>query len=332
MTRSGPAGWGATTVRAGLGAGLLGSVVYWTAFKWGLAEPRPPVFAALAIGVVVLAVVETAFRAVGAVRGRGRRLREASCAVVWAGLVVVGAGGVANWLFSLQGAVILTEEQTVQLSVSEHLQAFDPGPMSNVDDMRMRLTLTAVELQRTGPESFVPVSSLVVSRAGGGDVVLVTRPGVAGQVASLRFYQGAFGFAPRLVILKDDRTIFDEVVAFTTERRGPEGVAFEGRLSLEKERLTVAGAVSLASLDEQLRGHATLGLEMKRDGQSLGSGELLPGHFADLQDGYRVGFAGLKKWSEIDISRRSYPVPIAAGLGMMVMGSALWLLAVWRKS
>ena len=70
---------------------------------------------------------------------------------------------------------------------------------------------------------------------------------------------------------------------------------------------------------------------MRRDGQVLGAGKLRPGEFADLEGGYRVGFAGLKKWAEIDISRRNYPGPILWGAGVAAAGVLVWLLAMVLK-
>jgi hypothetical protein len=57
----------------------------------------------------------------------------------------------------------------------------------------------------------------------------------------------------------------------------------------------------------------------------------LPGHFADIDEGYRIGFAGLERWSEIVISRRSYGQVVLAGTGLLVVGAVLWLVAVWRE-
>ena len=87
----------------------------------------------------------------------------------------------------------------------------------------------------------------------------------------------------------------------------------------------------LASLDEGMQGHATLHLTVERDGELIGRGSLLPGRFAEIDQGYRVGFAGLEKWSEIDISRRHQGGLVLAGMGLAVAGAALWGVAAWRR-
>jgi hypothetical protein len=147
---------------------------------------------------------------------------------------------------------------------------------------------------------------------------------------SLRFFQGAFGFAPRIVILHEETTLFDRVVPFVTERQGASGISFEGRFTLESERLDVQGVIDLANLDEALRGHAILHLEVSQDGLPLGSGSLRPGHFAEIEKGYRIGFAGLEKWSEVDIMRRNYGQVVVAGAALALAGALLWPVARWR--
>jgi hypothetical protein len=127
------------------------------------------------------------------------------------------------------------------------------------------------------------------------------------------------------VITKSGEAVFDRHVPFTTVARDDgRTLSFDGALTIEKERLAVRGAISLDSLDDELRGHPRLGLRVERDGRPFGEGELEVGHFAKLQDGYAIGFAGMKKWSEIDISRRNYPEPILAGAGLMLAGLVVW--------
>ena len=57
---------------------------------------------------------------------------------------------------------------------------------------------------------------------------------------------------------------------------------------------------------------------------------MLPGHFAEIEQGYSIGFAGLEKWSEVDISRRNYRKTVLAGSVIAVIGAVLWPLAAWR--
>jgi hypothetical protein len=153
-------------------------------------------------------------------------------------------------------------------------------------------------------------------------------PGARATAGPLHLYQGAFGFAPRIVLTRAGETVFDRVVPFTTERTDAKGVVFEGSFLLEREGLTAHGRVDLDSLDGGMRGHATLEIELARGDELLGRGRLLPGHFAEVADGYRVGFAGLAKWSEIDVARRSYPGVMLAG-GALALTGAIGGLVSW---
>jgi hypothetical protein len=156
-------------------------------------------------------------------------------------------------------------------------------------------------------------------------------PGKPVRVETLHFQQGAFGYSPRIVILKDEETLFDKSVPFLTEREGQAGISFSNDFSLEEEGLQLSGRVNLESLDGQMRGHPRLDLEISKNGAVIGRGDLLPGHFAEMKEGYRVGFAGLEKWSEIDITRRNYPEPVMAGLALLVIGLLVWPIAAWRR-
>jgi len=84
-------------------------------------------------------------------------------------------------------------------------------------------------------------------------------------------------------------------------------------------------------MDDGMRGHATLALTVSREGATLGQGNLLPGHFADIEEGYRVGFAGLERWSEIDISRRNYGWVVKVGSVLALAGAILWVIAFLRS-
>ena len=50
-------------------------------------------------------------------------------------------------------------------------------------------------------------------------------------------------------------------------------------ITIAAEALAVDGVVDLTSLDQGMRGHATLRIAVARDGATLGRGGLLPGHF-----------------------------------------------------
>lgn len=296
-------------------AGALAAATCLMLFRQAILPTRPAVLATLVIATAILAAITLAaavFR------------RALTATLLCAGLVVVLSGGLANWLHSLQGFVILTELDAVPLAGGSHLQEFESGALSNPAEMNLTLQLEDLRLLPT-PDGFLAVSRIRLIEKGREPRIVEIARGRSAALRTLRFHQGAFGFAPRIVITRNGETVFDRHVPFTTvSREDGRTLSFDGALTIEKERLAVRGAVSLESLNDDLRGHPRLGLRVERDGRPFGEGELEVGHFARLQDGYAVGFAGLKKWSEIDISRRNYPEPILAGTGLMLVGLILW--------
>ncbi len=302
----------------------------WLLAKNRLAGHPPWVLAVLAVAALAAFVARLAAVASALWRRRRRPGSGAAEIVLLSGVVAALAAGTANWLFSLQGFLVLHEGEAVPLHRGAHLQEFVTGPLSRLAEMDVALALREVELEPAGAGFFYPHSTLEVRRGEAQPKVLEISPAKSAAAGTLRFHQGAFGFAPRIVILRDGEQVFDRVVPFTSERRGPSGIVFAGRFTIAAESLAVDGQVDLASLDEGMRGHATLHLEVRREDALLGRGSLLPGHFADMAQGYRVGFAGLEKWSEIDVSRRHYGEVVLAGAALAIAGAALWSLAWWR--
>ena len=311
----------ASAVRVAIPVAVVLLIAGWFALErhWISFHPR-----ILAMGVSVLLVLLGA--GIFATARRFRQRRELGRILVLTGLLIVFGGGLANWLYSLQGAVILLEGDAIPLAKGAHLQEFEGGPLSRIDELNLTLQLEKLDFVPSA-NGFVPSSRVRCVRATGPVAVLELRPSHSASLGSLRFHQGAFGFAPRIVILRGDKTVFDRAVPFTTERRGAAGVSFEGSFAIRKEDLVVRGAVDLSGLDARMRGHGKLGIEVLHGKKKLGRGELLPGHFSDLADGYRVGFAGLTRWSEIDISRRNYPQPMLAGAVLVVCGLGVGLIA-----
>lgn len=293
--------------------------------------PAPPsLLAATVAALIATLLAEAVFLLAGLRRRTLGPLRGMAGLLVCSGLVAACSGGMANWLLSLQGAVVLTEGDAEFLGARKQLQEFEAGWLSDLDEMRMDLALRELEL-RAGKGGYYPESQLELRRGEGAWVQLTVSSLTSAQSDTLRFHQGAFGFSPRIVVLKDGVSIFDRHIPFLSRRQQGGSVSFEGSLSVVKEGLQIDGAVRLDTLDEQMRGHPALNLSVRRGETVLGSGDLLPGHFADISEGYRIGFAGLKKWSEIDISRKNYPLPIYIGFGMVALGALLWPLAVWRR-
>ncbi len=317
---------------AGLGWLCLAlAVLDWVALRQGVA-PHPPSVLALLVSLVLACLGLRALVLLGGLVGRPeRRIGRVAELALAAGVLVALGAGMANWLLRLQGTVILNEREAVPLEGGTALQVFDAGALSRLEEMGLTLALDRLELVAAGSGSFYPASSLSAWREGQEPRRLRVTPHERAAFGALRFHQGAFGFAPRIVLLRDGETLFDKVVPFLTERRGRSGLSFEGRFTLEREDLQVEGSVDLATLDEGMRGHATLALVLTRDGEPFGRGSLLPGRFAEIEQGYRIGFAGLERWSEIVVSRRNYGRLVLAGGAVALAGGVLWPLAAWRR-
>jgi hypothetical protein len=266
-------------------------------------------------------LTETVRNLVLMVKGRLQILQGVGRILILCGLVVMFGSGMVNWLWSLQGYVVLREGDAVPLHGGSHTRAFEAGPMSNMSALDLTLQLEELRLVPTPEGGLYPQSRIRVKGADGKVTVLDLGPRQVAPYGSLIFYQGAFGFAPRIVIARGSETVFDEVVPFMTQihDRGSY-LSFEEAFVVEREGLEVWGGVDLSSLDEALRGHAMLAVSVRRGEQPLGQGRLSLGHFAEIGDDYRVGFSGLERWSEIDFSRRSYRRQVQGGLGLLLLG------------
>ncbi len=304
------------------------------ALKAGVFHHPHIVLAVLMTTVILLFVARLVQLAILALTGRKRSLSAGAGMVLAAGIALAVAGGLANWLFGLQGYVILAEQEKAQLRDGAELQVFDPGPLADIEEIGVLVGLEELELVPREGDTFLPVSRITVWRGHEQPALLEITPSTNGAAGPLRFYQGAFGFAPRIVILRSgetEETVFDQVVPFLTERSGPDGIRFSGSFAKEDQDLRVEGTIRLDSLDENLRGHATLDLTVSSSAKLLGSGSLLPGHFAELDEGYRIGFADLKMWSEIVVSRRSYGPAVLTGTFLALFGGILMQAARWRR-
>jgi hypothetical protein len=311
-------------------AALAVAIVDWLALRRGWVSHSPALLAGL-VALLLLVLTVGAGRVIaGLARGSVRCGRGGGELLLVLGLLLAASAGMTNWLLSLQGFTILIEGERIELAAGRQLQDFAAGPFSDLAEMGITLELRDLELSPE-PGGYVPESRIVCSRPGGEPEPLAVRPGASAACGSLVLHQGAFGFAPRVVIARDGGVVFDRVVPFLTRREGARGVVFEGDFTVASEALQVSGVVNLESLDAWMRGHAKLRLEVNREGRLIGRGELLPGHFAGIEEGYRIGFAGLERWSEIDVSRRDYGRWVLVGGGMSILGVLVWALAAWRN-
>lgn len=322
------------SVRIARFAALASSVAFaviLVATKAGRLQSRPWLLTWLGIAVLAAGAgaLGVALRRL-AREGDRRGARLAEC-VLFLGLVVTSAAGIATWAVGMRGYVILTEGDAVPLDVGGHLAGVSAGPMAPVSDLAGTLRLTRLELRPDGAGGFTAASILEMVGADGTVRKAEVGPEGGASIGSLRLLQGAFGFAPRLILQKDGVTVFDQRVHFTTRRDGPRGIAFEGELDVAEHGLRVVAAMDLSGLDDQMKGHPVLVAELRRAGEALGVGRLQPGHGATVREGWHLGYGGLAMWSEIDMARRSSRAPAILGMVLVLAGAVAWPIAGWRR-
>ncbi len=311
---------------------LVGSAVAFAAalalFRAGRVALSPSALAALGGAVAAAAIAAFVATLATLASSKGRWRSRVAEAALYAGLALASGTGLANWALGYQGFVLLTEGEDVALASGQGLRGLSAGPLARLAELRGTLRLANVSLRPAG-DGFVPESSVALWTAGGRVEARVT-PDHGAAVGPLVLFQGAFGFAPRLVVKHDGATVLDTTVHFESRRVGPTGVAFETELPLEDHGVAVEAAIDVSGLDEAMRGHPKLTVRVRRGEEVLGEGALLPGHGATMREGWQVGFAGLKMWSEIDVSRRSHRRTTLAGAVLALAAAVAWAIAAWR--
>lgn len=316
-------------LQAALAAVFAAAVVDFAGFKLRAWPPTPRLFSALMGAAALLALAEGILSLRDAIRGPPR-LSRAGKAAALLGLVLTAAAGLGNWARAVRGFAVVLEGETVSLSGKGQLQALEVGLLGGTRDLDTLVRLEDLELRDT-EDGYYPEAIVRVTRPGAEPERVSLLQDVGHPVGSLRIFLGAFGFAPRIVVLKGDETLLDETVPFTTRREGERGVAFEGEAEVGETGLRVVGAVDTESEDPGVRGHPTVWIALLRGEEQIGGGELKLGHFATTGDGYRVGVAGMKHWAEIDVGRRNRPAPVLAGLALAALGAAAWGVGAWRR-
>lgn len=317
-------------LRAAVAVMALAFVAYLGAVKRGFVGPRPEFLGGVATIVLVLGVAWTGAAALAARRGP-RRVAAIGEALLAAGISLVAAGGLANWAFGMQGLVVLFERQPHAVHGPADLEAFSGGPLADAGALDFTLALARLRFAPAGKDGFKALSELKLLDATGEERALSVQVGRAAVHRDLVLHQGAFGFSPHLVVAAGGQKVFDEFVPFRTVVDGRGGVGFVGDLEVPAAKLAIRGRITLEDLDDEMRGHPTLELEL-REGEGPVQGiTLKPGEVADLGRRVRVGFTGLSRWAEIDLSHRTYPVPILAGAALFVIGALLWPLGAWRR-
>src|SRR3990172_1650871 len=147
----------------------------------------PETFAGLVGILVILLVVEFSYSLHGLLQKRIRLFSGTARLMLVSGLLLAFSAGMMNWLLSLQGAVILSELEAIPLSRTAHLQEFDAGPLSNVDEMRITLQLEKLILRPGAKSTFTPLSRIRFLSANQPPVMAVVAPGKSASIGTLYF-------------------------------------------------------------------------------------------------------------------------------------------------
>jgi hypothetical protein len=304
---------------------LLATVAWFAVRRAGVLLPWAVALLAACTTVVAAAVAVADLTLLR----RERRLVRLGSVLVFGGLAFSGGVGSYGWLRSVQGFVLLAEGEPFPVATPADLQKHWGGPLGDVRELRGAIVLEKLVLEPI-ERGFRPMSRVVLRSESGDTRTVEVTQDASVSVGSLRLHQGAFGFAPRITLLRDGKTVFDEHVPFRTRILGGRAVAFDGEVEIPAAGLRVAGEVDLSTLDARMRGHPALHLAVSRDGVEIGGGSLLPGHGATVEGGYRITYAGLRRWSEIDVRRQTPVGGVRVGLVVAAAGLLLWPLAAWR--
>lgn len=299
---------------------IVALIGYWFAFKRDLIQPDPALFAQGAALLVCLNCLHAGLIITRILRRDDPVARGLVRFLVLLGSICIFGGGLFNWLRSLQGYLVLLEGDTVQLSQPNTLQERVCGLLARPEELAVSVRLEKLELIRQGGGDYFPLSRLFILDQARQSYRAELFPGHVLSVGPLRLHQGAFGFAPRIILLRGAETLLDQVVPFTTSSSRNDGLLFGGTVAVSQSEINIQGSLNFSGLDDRLRGHARLELSVTRGNELLGSGELLPGHFADIGAGFRVGFAGLSRWSEIDVARQNYRLIVVIGCALLLFG------------
>lgn len=314
-------------VAAALLLALAGGLL--AAMRSGRMTARP---VALGAVVILAALVTTAALLLAArrlVRGPPTTALAGE-ALTWAGVLLALGAGLLGWSRSVTGAFLAFEREPLRLSRPADLVDLQAGPLADAKLLDLTVALAKLELRAAGPAAFFPVSHLRVLDAAGEEAGVDVARGAPGHHGALVFHQGAFGFAPRIYVTHGADVLLDANVPLRTSRAGPDGLQFLGEFELAREKLLFRASVDLGPLDPDMKGHPLLELSAERAGAPIGAGKLRPGEYATLDGGYRVLFAGLKRWSEIDFVRHRNPLAVRWGLVLALAGAVGWAIGAWR--
>ena len=203
------------------------------------------------------------------------------------------------------------------------------GPLARLEELRGRCASRSCRLA-PAPRGFSPSHGRGAGRGGPSSAVTLT-PGASASLGTLRLPQGAFGFAPRLVVLRDGRTDLDRTCR-SDRASGRRGTAFTATWTSHPRRPSPAKWTSSAR--RAMRGHPTLGCAVRKGGTGDRPRRAAAGRVRRPGGGYRMGFAGCGV-GEIDVvaaSDRLGPCRPTSGGGARGAGLGGAALAARRRA
>jgi hypothetical protein len=313
-------------LHTGLVGLAAGGIVLLLSFKLGRLTPRPALLAGLMVAFSAGLVAELALILADLLRRRHGAVRSAGASSLVVGLLLVVGGGTANWLFALQGFVIINEGEKVSLDGGSQLQSFSSGPLGDPSELELQLGLERLQFEDDEAGRFVPVAQIWLQRQDHQERRVELAKGQGLAEGPLVVALGAFGYSPRILLKRGDEILFDRQVPFMTRREGADQLRFLGSFQVREQGLRARGEVRLSTENPKVLGHPVLALEVFDGERSLGSGELQLGHSTELEGGVGILFAGLPKWVELVVHRRNYQQHMFVGAVLFVAGLPLWFL------
>jgi hypothetical protein len=317
-------------LRLSTGVLLLGTLLYWSAFQRASLAVRPEFFAAVVGALLAVAAANVLFVFADLRARHIGHVRAAAAIAFLAGALLAGGGGLLAWLSRVEGFLVLHEREAAQLASTSGVAEFEAGPLAPRHELDATVQLERLELRSSGTDGVRSLSRLRIVDAHGKPAEVEVGDGAPIRFGGLVLRQGAFGLAPRIAVTRRDEPVFDDFVPFTARRDGGGEVTFSGAKTVHLQELLVTGSVTIDPR-EGAGPNARLRIRLADASDLIGEATLGEGSFADLGNGYRVRFSGLRHWSEIGVSRRERQEPLLAGALLALVGAALWPIAAWRK-
>ena len=255
-----------------------------------------------------------------------------------AGLLVIMAGGLAATQTSLNGAIVITEGQTVVDSAQAY-ESVATEPQYGTAFTGAAITLESMSVRYEDGERVSVLARMSAVEASGrrvSDEVTVNHPFIVDGTA---YVLRDSGFAPS-IILDRDGELDTRVVALAAEtpygwsdslrvgevRRGGAGALLE--MQATPVPLFQGETMPVESLDIR---DPRLAVRLVDAAGLIGEGVLAPGESLTLADGFTVTFEDLFLWNRFMVRRAPARWVLYAGFWMCVIGSAWRLLVPERR-